>query len=225
MIGLTRLVIAVASLGVAAAGGCGGASRQAASPAHVVRPVPRALSEIEPQPLVAAVVALPAPAASPPPTLLVHVDASTDPRHKLPSDVRARLTAIVRETIASGAYATAWPGGLPRQAELAARGARAYIVASTVHEVEVKRTGRRASILCRVEIRISPWYGVDGGDAWEPTNGAVAGGTARATTGLRDEIVRLGVRDCVLELGEAVTAGKILPFLRGLDDRERHARQ
>ncbi|MBA3395523.1 MAG: hypothetical protein H0T89_22940 [Deltaproteobacteria bacterium] len=131
------------------------------------------------------------------------------------------MTAIVKDTIASGAYATAWPGGLPRQAELAASGARAYIVAATVHEVAVERKGRRASIMCRVEIRIAPWYGVDGGEAWELTKAAVATGTARATTGLRDELVRLGVRDCVLDVGEAVTADKILPFLRRLD--ERHA--
>lgn len=180
------------------------------------------LPATEPPSPVVTVDALSAPSA-PAPTLLVHVDASTDPQQKIPHDVRARLAAIVKDTIASRAYATAWPGGLPRQAELAASGARAYIVASTIHEVEVKRKGSRASITCRVEIRIAPWYGVDGGEHWELTNAAVATGTARVTTGLRDELVRLGVRDCVLDVAEAVTADKILPFLRRLDDRERHA--
>ncbi|MBA3817443.1 MAG: hypothetical protein H0X17_01000 [Deltaproteobacteria bacterium] len=154
-----------------------------------------------------------------PPELLVYVDPATDPTNQLRDADGRRLTEIVKAAIADHDYATAWPGGLPSASELTANNARAFIVAATVSKVEVRRTGPRASIECTVAIRISPWYGVDGGEAWETATAASATGSARATTGLHEELIQVGVRNCVLEVGETVTTQRILPFLRRVASR------
>ncbi|MEJ7597377.1 MAG: hypothetical protein WKG01_05660 [Kofleriaceae bacterium] len=143
--------------------------------------------------------------------MYVHVDRISDPAHKLPGRAEEHVTGAVQQALTEGELATAWPGELPKSAELELRGSRAYIVAATVHEVKIDRSGRRAKIECRVGIRVSPWYGVDGGEKWEGTNTATAMGSAHVST--RADDTEQGVRDCVSEVAQTVVANRIVPFL------------
>ncbi|HEY5926652.1 MAG TPA: hypothetical protein VIV11_33425 [Kofleriaceae bacterium] len=151
--------------------------------------------------------------ASQPPALYVHVDRVSDPARKLSDHAGERIADSIQHVLATSEMATAWPGALPKLAELELHGSRAFIVAATVHEVKIDTTGRRASIACRVGIRVAPWYGVDGGEKWEGTNTATAMGSARVSTSGSTE---QGVRDCVTEVATSVVTNRIVPFLRDL---------
>lgn len=150
------------------------------------------------------------------PHLLVHVDRTSDPTRAAPAAVTDVSRAVAR-TLEEHDYATAWPGGPPRAAELEAHRARAFIVVPTVQAIVVRRTEQRALIECRVGIRISPWRGVDGGERWEAATAATATGAARIeTTGAAIEV---GIRDCLREVVQQVAMNRIVPFLEELARR------
>jgi hypothetical protein len=166
-----------------------------------------------------AIAAAPARSAStsgPAPRLLVHVDRASDGTRALPARADLEITRSVQRALEDHEYATAWPGGAPRSADLDARGARAFIVVPTVQSVVVARKGDRASIECRVGIRIAPWRGVDGGERWEVDVAASATGAARATTSSRDAAIEAGIGDCVRELAEQLATNRIVPFLQNV---------
>jgi hypothetical protein len=150
------------------------------------------------------------------PELFVNIEGTTDPSRVAPSDAGERLTRVVRRCLERTGYATTWPGGLPTQTELVTNHARAFIVASTVKHIEISRVSRQTQISCKVEIRVAPWSGIDGGEKWEANKAASASGSAKAMTGNSDRDIASGVRDCLEAVAEDVTARHILPFLKRL---------
>ncbi|TMQ08495.1 MAG: HEAT repeat domain-containing protein [Deltaproteobacteria bacterium] len=150
------------------------------------------------------------------PGVFVNVDSTTDQSKVAPSDAGERLARVVRKSVERTGYATTWPGGLPTQTELATNHARAFIVASTVKKIEFSKVSRQTQISCKVEIRVAPWSGVDGGEKWEANSAASASGSAKATTGNSDREIAGGVRDCLEAVAEDVTTRHILPFLKRL---------
>jgi hypothetical protein len=150
------------------------------------------------------------------PGVFVNIDSATDQSKIAPSDAAERLARIVRKTVERTGYATSWPGPLPTQTELASNHSRAFIVASTVKKIEVNRSNHLTQISCKVEIRVAPWSGVDGGEKWEANKAASASGSAKATTGNSDREIAGGVRDCLEAVAEDVTSRQILPFLKRL---------
>lgn len=187
------------------AAGCAGAPGSAATPPHGPGALPSAVE----------VVAAPDPSAGDaPPTLLIHVEQPADPKRRLSPPDQERLRMLVQDAFENARYATDWPGGLPSMADLATHGARAFIVAATIDDVDIQRAGASAAIDCSVMVRIAPWYGIDGGEHWETATAAMAKGRARATTSAGD--AQGGVRDCVLEVSQEVTTRQILPFLERL---------
>jgi hypothetical protein len=150
------------------------------------------------------------------PGVFVNVDSATDQSKVAPSDTGERLARIVKKTVERTGYATSWPGPLPTQTELASSHSRAFIVASTVKKIEVSKVSRLTQISCKVEIRVAPWSGVDGGEKWEANKAASASGSAKATTGNSDREIAGGVRDCLDAVAEDVTTRQILPFLKRL---------
>ena len=143
-----------------------------------------------------------------PPALFVRVERVSDPSRALPDHVRDRATTAVEQALATSELETAWPGELPRRAELERHGSQAFIVAATVHEVAIEG----AAIRCRVGLRVAPWHGVDGGERWEDRKTATATGTATVTTHAQAQ----GVSDCVSEAVASVVTHRIVPFLRGV---------
>jgi hypothetical protein len=150
------------------------------------------------------------------PGVFVNVDSATDQSKAAPSDAGERLARIVKKAVERTGYATSWPGPLPTQTELASSHSRAFIVASTVKKIEVGKANRLTQISCKVEIRVAPWSGVDGGEKWEANKAASASGSAKATTGNSDREIAGGVRDCLEAVAEDVTTRQILPFLKRL---------
>ena len=126
------------------------------------------------------------------------------------------LTRIVRKSVERTGYSTTWPGPLPTQTELASSHSRAFIVASTVKKIDISKVSRQTQISCKVEIRVAPWSGVDGGEKWEANKAASASGSAKATTGNSDREIAGGMRDCLEAVAEDVTTRHILPFLKRL---------
>jgi hypothetical protein len=150
------------------------------------------------------------------PEIFVNIDGATDQSKLAPSDAGERLTRIVRRGIERTGYATHWPGGLPTQTELANSHSRAFIVASTVKKIEISRASHQTQISCKVEIRVAPWSGTDGGEKWEANKAASASGSAKAMTGSSDREIAGGMRDCLEAVAEDVTSRQVLPFLKRL---------
>ena len=150
------------------------------------------------------------------PGVFVNIDGMTDQSKIAPSDTGERLARIVRKSVERTGYATAWPGGLPTQTELASSHSRAFIIASTVKKIEFSKVSRQTQVMCKVEIRVAPWSGVDGGEKWEANKAASASGSAKAVTGNSDREIEGAVRDCLEAVAEDVTARHILPFLKRL---------
>lgn len=159
----------------------------------------------------------PAPAGDAP-AVYVHLGDGTDLSSKAPRDAVARLVKAVRLTVARRApgVATAWPGQAPTAQELTAAGTRAFLVAPTISALSVSKKGNQAEIACTVSVRIAPWSGVDGSEKWSAQRAASASGSGKAYTGADPTSIAGGMRDCVLGVGEEVTAKEVVPFLRKL---------
>jgi hypothetical protein len=150
------------------------------------------------------------------PEVFVNIDSTTDQSKVAPSDAGERLTRIVRKSVERTGYATSWPGGLPTQTDLSSAHSRAFIIASTVKKIEISKVSRQTQISCKVEIRVAPWSGSDGGEKWEANKAASASGSAKAMTGNSDREIAGGVRDCLEAVAEDVTARQVMPFLKRL---------
>jgi hypothetical protein len=150
------------------------------------------------------------------PEVFVNIDGTTDPQKMAPSDAGERLGKILRRSVERTGYATRWPGGLPTQTELTSNHSRAFIVASTVKKIEVTKVSRQTQVSCKLEIRVAPWSGTDGGERWEANKAASASGSAKAMTGNSERDIASGVRDCLEAVAEDVTARQIVPFLKRL---------
>lgn len=152
----------------------------------------------------------------PPPLTFIYVAAATDGSHQAPDDAPARLTTLVRGVVSRHApeLPTQWPGKLPTVKELGARGTKAYAVSATIAAIEIVQRGGQAEITCKVQVRVTPWNGVDGEERWVAHKAASASGQGRATTATTARAMASGVRDCVNAVAEEVTAGQVVPFLR-----------
>ena len=154
--------------------------------------------------------------SGPRPEVFVHIAAGIDQTRRAPRDAAARLANVVQRSVARTGYATSWPGGLPTSAELSSARSRAFIIASTVQRLDIRRVGDQTQVACTVAIRIAPWDGSDGGEKWEANRAASATGSAKATTGNSQREVTGGVRDCLEAVAEDVTDRQVVPFLRRL---------
>jgi len=150
------------------------------------------------------------------PGVFVNIDSATDQSKVAPSDAGERLARILKKGVERTGYATTWPGGLPTQIELASSHARAFIVATSVKKIEISKVSHQTQVSCKVEIRVAPWSGTDGGEKWEANKAASASGSAKAMTGNSDREIAGGVRDCLDAVAEDVTARQVMPFLKRL---------
>lgn len=150
------------------------------------------------------------------PAVFVNIDTATDQSRRAPKDARDRVAKVVRRSIERTGYSTSWPGGLPTSKELSSSRSQAYIVASTVKKIDVKRGPRQTTIACTVAIRVAPWGGKDGGEKWEANRAASASGSAKAMTGTSPRDITSGMRDCLEAVAEDVTRRQVVPFLRRL---------
>ena len=158
----------------------------------------------------------PPPPTSKMPPVFVHIGDATDLSSKAPRDTMPKLTKMVRGVVSRRArdLATEWPGKLPTERALIAAGSRAFIVAATISAVEITRSANKAEIACTVSVRVAPWSGSDGAEKWVAHKAASASGSGKAMTGTGAEQINSGIRDCVMAVGEEVTAKQVVPFLK-----------
>jgi hypothetical protein len=152
------------------------------------------------------------------PQVFVNIGGATDLTRKAPADAAKRLEGAVRTAVKRSApgYAVEWPGGLPTSVELAESGTRGFFVAATVAVLDIAKTSARAEVACTVSIRVAPWLGRDGKEKWEASKAASAKGSGKAITGASDAQVAGGIRDCILTVGEELTARQVVPFIKRL---------
>jgi hypothetical protein len=161
-----------------------------------------------------------APATADGPSVFVNVGGATDLTRKAPADAARRLEGAVRSAVKrSGGYAVEWPGGLPTSVELAESGTRGFFVAATVAVLDIAKTSARTEVACTVSIRVAPWTGRDGKEKWEAAKAASAKGSGKAITGASDAAVAGGIRDCILTVGEELTARQVVPFIKRLSSQ------
>lgn len=88
-----------------------------------------------------------------------------------------------------------------RLAWLRAEVARAEIVSEDMRGAYMPRAVPGAAIVCSMAIAIDAWYGF-GDEKWELTKAELDTrmSTVRASSNLREELSRIGVRDCVLDM-------------------------
>ncbi len=89
-------------------------------------------------------------------------------------------------------------------------------MATSVKKIEISKVSHQTQVSCKVEIRVAPWTGTDGGEKWEANKAASASGSAKAMTGNSDREIAGGVRDCLDAVTEDVTARQVTPFLKRL---------
>jgi hypothetical protein len=149
------------------------------------------------------------------PAVFVTVDEAVDITKRAAASTSS-LTKVVKGTVKNKGYAVEWPGGLPTQKELTDSGARAFVIGATVKAIDIKAKGTMTEVACSVAIRIAPWTGSDGQEQWEANKAGSATGNAKAVTGSGDRAVAGGIRDCVVAVGEEVTARQVVPFIKRL---------
>jgi len=81
---------------------------------------------------------------------------------------------------------------------LRAEVARAEILNQSLHGAYLPRAVPGASLVCSIAIQIDAWYGVTD-DRWELTR-ATTMLPVRRSSNLREELARIGIRDCVLDV-------------------------
>lgn len=158
----------------------------------------------------------PPPPSSNLPSVFVHVGDAIDLSSKAPRDTMPKLTKTVKGVVSRRAtdMATTWPGKLPTSRQLTESGSRAFIVAATISAIEITKSANKAEIACTVSVRVAPWNGTDGAEKWVAHKAASASGSGKAMTGTGAEQINGGIRDCVMAVGEEVTAKQVVPFLK-----------
>ena len=78
--------------------------------------------------------------------------------------------------------------------------ARAEIMNQEMRGTYLPRMAPGAAIVCSMAIAIDAWYGF-GDDKWELTNADLETrmSMVHASSNMRDELSRIGIRDCVLD--------------------------
>jgi hypothetical protein len=83
---------------------------------------------------------------------------------------------------------------------LTAAVARAELLEQRLGGAYVPRTSTGTATVCVLAIEIDSWYGV-GDERWELSNAATAVlPPGERSPSIREELVRIGVRDCVLDV-------------------------
>jgi HEAT repeats len=149
------------------------------------------------------------PSAGSLPTVYVHLGDGVDLSSKAPRGAVAKLVKTVKDTVVRKApgVSTEWPGSPPTEQQLRAAGARGFVVAPTISELTIRKKGS-------VAVRVAPWSGTDGSEKWTAQKAASASGSGKVISSGDNASVAGAMRDCVLAVGEEVTAKQVVPFLR-----------
>ncbi|MDB4961177.1 MAG: hypothetical protein JWP01_1176 [Myxococcales bacterium] len=176
--------------------------------------------------------AAPAIAAEPlPGQPLLMIGRTADPNRVAPRGATDRVRSIAERTLERAGFPTeplptSDEGSQPARAEAAAAPAatgqllRAFVVSSTVQQLDITRQGPQTTIACSVTLMIAPWSAEDQRERWEPETTAAATGSARATVSGSRAQLEIGVSDCLEGAVEAAATREVIPFLRRVAIRD-----
>lgn len=130
-------------------------------------------------------------------------DAAIDAR------LKALMVKIANRTMAKVAsnMAVTWPGGVPTQAMLAAKGTAGFYVDGTVNDVKVKESGSSMTVSCKISMLLASFPD-------KSIFGLLNGGASVQSSGAKTEIA-VASEDCVSAVVEDLIAKKIVPTING----------
>jgi hypothetical protein len=168
--------------------------------------------------------AAPGVAAEPTPGQpLLLIGRTVDPDRVAPRGATERVRRIAERTLERAGFPTeplpaSSAGSEPPRAEAAVAGdgpvLRAFVVSSTVKQLDIKREGPQTTITCSITLMVAPWSAEDQREHWEPETTAAATGTARATVSGSRAQLDVGVSDCLEGAVAAAATREVIPFLR-----------
>jgi hypothetical protein len=153
---------------------------------------------------------------------ILMIGRTADPRRVAPRGATDRVRTIAERTLERAGYPTQ-PLPAPPNAERAEASAapiaagrllRAFVVSSTVQQLEITREGPSTTIACSVTLMVAPWSPDDQRERWDPETTAAATGSARATVSGSRAQLDTGVNDCLEGAVEAAATREVIPFLR-----------
>lgn len=128
-------------------------------------------------------------------------DATNDPKLKA---LMSKIATKTMQKVASN-MAITWPGGVPTQAQLAAKSTMGFYVDGTVNELKVKESGSSTTISCKISMLLASFpdksiFGLLNG-----------GASVQASSSASD--IALAREDCVSAVVEDLIAKKIVPTI------------
>lgn len=129
-------------------------------------------------------------------------DAAADARLK-PLMVKTANRTMAK--VASNMTLT-WPGGVPTQAMLTAKGTSGFYVDGTVNDLKVKQSGSSMTVSCKVSMLIADFPN-------KSIFGLLSGGASVQSSGAKTEIA-VASEDCVSAVVENLIENKIVPTIK-----------
>lgn len=129
-------------------------------------------------------------------------NAATDAR------LKALMVKTANRTMAKVAsnMALTWPGGVPTQAMLAAKGTAGFYVDGTVNNLNVNQSGSDVTVSCKISMLIASFPN-------QSIFGLLSGGASVQSSGAKTDIAQAS-EDCVSAVVEDLIAKKIVPTIK-----------
>jgi hypothetical protein len=128
-------------------------------------------------------------------------DAANDPKLKA---LMGKVATKTMQKVASN-MAITWPGGVPTQAQLAAKSTMGFYVDGTVNELKVKESGSSTTVSCKISMLLASFPD-------KSIFGLLNGGASVQASGSASDIA-LAREDCVSAVVEDLIAKKIVPTI------------
>jgi hypothetical protein len=128
-------------------------------------------------------------------------DATNDPKLKA---LMGKIATKTMQKVASN-MAITWPGGVPTQAQLAAKSTMGFYMDGTVNELKVKESGSSTTISCKISMLLASFPD-------KSIFGLLNGGASVQASGSASDIA-LAREDCVSAVVEDLIAKKIVPTI------------
>lgn len=134
---------------------------------------------------------------------------NNDPKNPNPNPKHIPLMAkTASKTMAKVAPAMAqtWPGGLPSQAQLAAKGVSGFFIDGTLNEVVIATAGNSSKVTCKISMYIANFP--------QKTAFGFLNGKATVQASSSPSDIALAGEDCVTAVVEDLITNKIVPTIK-----------
>jgi len=156
----------------------------------------------------------PAPVQKPPPAagggaIYVNIGPMSSKTGNTAIDTKLKALMVKAATNKMGKVASnmalTWPGGVPTQAQLAAKSTQGFYVDGTLNDLKVQQSGSSATISCKISMLLASFPD-------KSIFGLLNGGASVQAGGSANDIA-LAQEDCVSAVVEDLIAKKIVPTI------------